>query len=71
MKVFGIRELDHVAGLIFGARERAVQTERHRLVGQQLQIAGIELDGRAFFGAARRQAERAQLVLSPPPSSMK
>ena len=46
--------------LILRPRARAVQAERHRLVRDQLQIARIELDRRAFFRSARRQAHRAQ-----------
>ena len=43
----------HVARAILGTRQRAVQPECDRLVGDQLQIPGVELNARTLFGAAR------------------
>ena len=48
---------DGIAHLIVDARQRAVQTERDRLVGHQVQILAVEFEGLAFFGAARHQAD--------------
>ncbi len=46
-------ELEHLAGLIFGARERAVKAERDGAIGDQLQIVAIDFERGAFLGAAR------------------
>ncbi len=57
-------EFDHVAQLVVGARERTVEAERDRAVGDKLQRVVIDLDGRAFFGAARHQAHGGELALA-------
>ena len=48
---------------VVGAGERAVQPERHRPVGHQLQALAIDFERGAFFGAARHQADGARLAL--------
>ena len=56
------REFDNIAGFIFDACARAVQAERHGLVGDELQVAGIEFQSRAFLGTAWNQTHRAHGV---------
>ena len=55
------RKFDYFTGTVLCAGARAVQAEGYRLVGDQLEISWIDLDCRAFFGAARNQAQGAAL----------
>ena len=48
--------------MILGTGARTVQAKRYGLIRDQLQIAGIDLDGRTFFGAARDEAQSPELI---------
>src|SRR5688572_9742939 len=55
----GIRiEGDHLAHLLPAARQRAVEAERDRAVGQQVKIVTVNLEQRAAFGPARDETNR-------------
>jgi hypothetical protein len=57
-------ELDYLARAIFGTGERAIEPERNGPVGNELQVGAIDFERRAFFGAARDQADGGDFVLS-------
>ena len=57
-------EFEHLAELVVGAGERAVEAEGDGAVGDELQRVVIDLDGGAFLGAARHQADGGELALA-------